>query len=323
MITPSKKLIIKWFQAAEATGDFMAIRYGRQCLQDDEVKWSFVSHCEYDGIGGFAKLLRANGAELASLPQTKYTTKAVIRPLWNVLLKRKVSKGVGIRDDWKLSEYSEDRPEDASMAVDHYLFTENDTEKIRQLCKKQQVTVNSFLLKYLDRAVRPDIKKPKVAIPWMIPVNLRGSVDYDVDTANHVSCIEPIIAKNDSVEDIQQSISSRLFSGEHRANFLILGLGRFFPRQLKLYFIKKSRAKKEGNIGAFSNLGVWDSERAFQEDAHWYFCPPVCQGQLLGAGCVTFQNRLSLTIQAEPGLFNRQDIVQGWMKRWVQAIKSQ
>ena len=45
----------------------------------------------------------------------------------------------------------------------------------------------------------------------------------------------------------------------------------------------------------------------------WLFCPPVVTGQLLGAGCVTFQGRLGLAIQGRP---------MGLMERWLGLIRS-
>ncbi|MEJ6730342.1 MAG: hypothetical protein QNK83_14375 [Akkermansiaceae bacterium] len=319
MSTPetSMNLTARWFQAVEATGDFMGIRYGRKPASSEEVEWAFVSHCDCDGIGGFARLLRNSGAKLHVLPETKHPNREIIKPLWKLWRKSRSVGKVATRQDWDLSKRQE---AGSSQVVAWHLFTEEETEQIRQNCRRMNVTVNSFLLKYLDQAVRPDLKKSTAAIPWMIPVNLRGDIKHDDDTENHVSCVEPLVAAEDSPEDIQRQIRHCLASGEHRANYLILGMGRFLSPRAKINLISKNRDKPEGNIGAFSNLGVWDREKVIDTSDSWFFCPPVCKGQLLGAGCVTFQNRLSLTIQANLNFPDQPDIAKTWMARWIGAL---
>ena len=154
----------------------------------------------------------------------------------------------------------------------------------------------------------------------MIPVNLRGDINHEDDTENHVSCVDVRIAPDDSAEAVQKQILRCLERGEHRANHPFLGLGKFLSHAAKVKYLNKDRTKADGNIGAFSNLGVWDSEKKIKTDDSWLFCPPVVAGQLLGAGCVTFQKRLGLTIQRHPYLSSSPEIATCWMMRWVNAI---
>ena len=320
LVKPSKNIAAQWFQASEASGDFMGIRYGRKAADSEEVKWSFVSHCECDGIGGFVRLLRESGAAISELPTTNYPNRGIIRPLWNLWRKKPYTGATAERAGWCLSPQQAQHGTNKPEVFAYHLFTEEETSAIRQNCRQQKTTVNSFLLKQLDQAVRPDIKKSTAAIPWMIPVNLRGDLNYDDTTENHVSCVQPVIAANDSAEDIQQQIYNCLKRGEHRANYLMLCVGKLMSHQTKMRWIAKMRRKPKGNIGAFSNLGVWDSEKTIETKDSWFFCPPVCTGQLLGAGCVTFQNQFSLTIQAHSALSDHPEIANNWMNRWVSGI---
>ena len=316
----SKNIAAQWFLASEASGDFMGIRYGRKPEHSETIDWSFISHGDCDGIGGFARLLRKSGADLQTLPKTNYPNRRIIQPLWNRWRKKSRTDKVARREDWALSTKRTQQETGPSPIVAWHLFDETETRQIRQNCRQRNVTVNSFLLKQLDQAVRSDINKPDAVIPWMIPVNLRGDIKYDDDTENHVSCIDALIAADDSTEAIQHQIHQCLKRGEHRANYLILCMGKFLSHQAKIRWITKTRKKPHGNIGAFSNLGVWDPESAINTSDSWFFCPPVCSGQLLGAGCVTFQNRLSLTIQTHPSLSEKPEIAKDWMTRWVNAI---
>lgn len=295
----------------------MGIRYGRVSRGSGEVEWTYVSHCECDGIGGFARLLRERGAVISRLPETTSPCRGVFGPLWRLLRGSGQESACADRRDW--------RPPDAAVAgpseaVAWHVFSEEETGEIRGRCRRAQVTVNSFLLKHLDQAVRPEIGKPQASIPWMIPVNLRGDIRHEDDTANHVSCVEVRIAAADSVSGIHRQIRTRLERGEHRANRILFGLGRFLSHGGKVWFLTKDRARTAGTIGAFSNLGVWDSEKEISPEDGWLFCPPVVNGQLLGAGCVTFQNRLGLAIQGHAGLSSTPEIARRWMTRWLEGV---
>jgi hypothetical protein len=314
---PSKSIASKWFHASEDAGDFMGICYGRVPDGTGEVEWHYVSHCDCDGIGGFARLLRERGVETGNLAETKHPCRGMIRPLWRLW---RDSRGAGEctgRGDWPVS----DQPATGiSGAVAWHLFTEEETRELVAGCRRMNVTVNSFLLKHLDQAVRPGIRRPHLPIPWMIPVNLRGEIRHTDDTENHVSCVEVRIAADAPPQDIQRQILRRLARGEHRANHLLLTAGGILSHAAKVGFLKKDRTKPAGNIGAFSNLGVWVG--GGENGDGWLFCPPVVTGQLLGAGCVTFRGRLGLCIQGHPGSLSIPESAQVWMMRWLDLIRS-
>lgn len=312
-----KSIASRWFQASEATGDFMGIRYGRVPKGSGKVEWTFVSHCDCDGIGGFARILRQRGADLPKLPQSKTRCQGVLGPLWRLWLGSSENQESAERRDWNMSSPS---AVEVPETVAWHLFSEKETKDILGKCRLERVTVNSLLLKHLDQVIRPEIARPHLKIPWMIPVNLRGDINHVDNTENHVSCVEVNIAPHDSAQEIQSQIRRRLERCEHRANHLLLELGVFLSHTAKVKYLKKDRSKPTGNIGAFSNLGVWDSEKMIETDDSWLFCPPVVTGQLLGAGCVTFQNRLGLAIQSHPALSTSPGIVSGWMERWVAGI---
>jgi hypothetical protein len=279
----------------------MGIRYGWVSRETGLVAWHFVSHVECDGIGGFARLLRERGAEIEQLPQTRHSCRGVIAPLWRLWCDGRKEGKCADRSDWSTPELP--------LSVGWHLFTEGETDDILSACRRLKVTANSFLLRHLDLAVRPEVRRPRQRIAWMIPVNLRGDIRYPDDTENHVSCIEVRIGREDDAPAIHDQIRRRLARGEHRANFLLLTAGGILGHQAKVDYLKKERAKPAGTIGAFSNLGVW---KGGEDGDGWVFCPPVVTGQLLGAGCVTMNGRLGLAVQGcDAG---------SWMERWVSQL---
>ncbi|RYD37655.1 MAG: hypothetical protein EOP87_03085 [Verrucomicrobiaceae bacterium] len=309
-----------WFRASEATGDFMGIRYGRLIDGAGEPDWYYISHCDCDGIGGFARVLREYGGPVPPLPQTSSPCRGVIGPLWRLVFGGAVVKGASARrGDWQPRE----TPARAgpSAAVAWHAFTVEETDAIRRLCRERGITVNSYLLKHLDHAVRPEVQRSHLRVPWMVPVNLRGDIRRPDETENHVSCVEVHISADDTAADIQQQIRRRLERGEHRANQLLLGIGRVLSHAAKVRFLAWDRARPVGSIGAFSNLGVWDTEKQVPTGDAWLFCPPVVKGQLLGAGCVTFQGRLTITLHAHHALDDTPRIASQWMAAWRRLIE--
>jgi hypothetical protein len=203
-----------------------------------------------------------------------------------------------------------------------HLFSVEETRKIVAGCREKGITVNSFLVTHLDQAVRPNILRPELPVAWLIPVNLRGDIRYADDTRNHVSGIEVSIAPGAAADAIQRQILHRLGRGEHRANLiLLLAVGRFLSPAARVRHLVNDRAKPAGNIGAFSNLGVWSVPDTPASRDGWLFCPPVVTGQLLGAGCVTFQGRLGLALQGHPTLSPTPEIAHRWMSRWLDLIQ--
>jgi len=156
----------------------------------------------------------------------------------------------------------------------------------------------------------------------MVPVNLRGDVTYTDDTGNHVSCLDVLVAPNESPESLHQQIRYRLDRGEHRAIHLLMKIGALAGRRLMVKYLAWDRKRQAGNIGAFSNLGAWDCGASIADDDVWLFCPPVVLGQRLAAGCVTFRNRLSLMIQSHPYGSSPRELMRRWMDRWVDGIAS-
>ena len=111
-------------------------------------------------------------------------------------------------------------------------------------------------------------------------------------------------------------------SGASRANFNI-----FCVHHRLLYF----NIKNSGNVNAGYEIFyvyrqrvagrlAWITE-ALKGD--WLFAPPTLRTQMIGAGCVTFVNRMSLLIQAHPELTTDPAVVRGWMDRWVEGVQSQ
>ncbi len=316
--------ISAWFLDAEALGEYIGIRFGRLAPASTEPEWLLLRHTDFDGIGGLAELLRQRGAHLDRLLQLKHPAP----PSWWPLI-RALPKYLRPRHQvaWGTLENASPQattiPQPAS-AVAWYAFDEPETMQIRRVCRKAGVTVNSFLLKHLTKAIRPFLADESSVVPWMVPVNLRGKIVRERDTANYSSYISVNVKSFETIHDVHRNIYRALGRGEHWANWNAYESSRVLNSNIRKFLIAKGLATSQWHLGGFSNLGDWDPEKKIRQaqcQGVWLFAPPVLRWQALGVGCVTFQNRLSLTIQAHPELTTNSAIPSAWITNWVKEIE--
>jgi hypothetical protein len=323
MSSQTKDAIRLWFTAAEDLNEYVGVRFGHIPPTGGDPVWTFLPHSEFDGIGGLAALLRQRGAVLPRLAQLKHPASssplALIRLLPDYLGPRR-------RLRWMLED-GQPQPshrQQAPLALAWHVFGEHATMSIRRVCRKVSVTVNSFLLKHLTKAIRSSLQDQSAVVPWMIPVNLRGRVAREQDVQNHSSYVSVRLRSYDTVYDVHHCIYRALARGEHWANWHAYKLGGWITAGMRRFLIRVEHATAQWNVGGFSNLGDWDPERQITEPhcrGCWLFAPPVLRCQMLGVGCVTFQNRLSLLIQVHPELTTNPIVPRKWIEAWVKEIE--
>lgn len=316
--------IAPWFLAAEALGEYIGIRFGQILPGKTEPEWTFLRHAEYDGIGGLADILRRRGAVVESLPQIKHPAAPSIVPLLKMgpkfVLPRYRVKLKPLEQNGTPVQSTQVGP---PTAVAWHVFDESATAQVRQWCRRSGITVNTFLLRHLNAAVRPFLQDHSAAVPWMIPVNLRGKVVRDRDTANYSSYISVLVQPDEALQSIHKKVHAALDRRDHWGNWLAYDLGRLAPHGMKKFLLAHELATSQWNIGGFSNLGEWDPDKQIRQPSclgDWLFCPPVLRFQKIGAGCMTFQNRLSLLIQAHPELTTSPAAPCAWVRNWVDEI---
>ncbi len=313
------------FAAAEAIGEFVGIRYGYLRRQETEPKWLYYSHKDFDGIGAFAEILRSRGAGLGPLPEIKYYP-----AVWaGVSALRHWPRYLAPKHPlpWISMERDSSPPWGARppFAVAWHVFDEPTTSGLRLGARSLGITVNTFLLDALTQAVRTLLVDPSAPVPWMIPVNMRGGVRQFREVDNHTSYVAIQVPVSDAASDIHRKILKALSRGEHWGNWHAFKLANFIPHSMRTRLAASGKALSQWSMGAFSNLGEWDADRRLAGpdiEGAWLFCPPALRTQMIAAGCVTFQGRLTLTLQTHPALTTSPARVQTLVGSWVSAIKA-
>jgi hypothetical protein len=314
-----------WYEAVEATGEFIGMRFARIPPGKSEPDWIYVRHSDYDGVGAI-KMIFAERGGITDLPKAKHPTKPSWRSIFP-LLKMQLQPRRKLK--WKnLGPTGKvENPPQPAPAAGWHVFTEEETTRIRKHSGALGVTVNSFLLERLTTVLRPFLENGDTAeIPWMIPVNMRGRVISAHELANQTSYLSVVVKPTDSEKEIHKNILAAMDRSDHCANWFAFDFGKSLPQWLKKFLIEKGFVPSLSHLGAFSNLGVWDAEKKITSPdcvGDWLFCPPVLLFSLFGAGCVTFQNRLALLTQAHPELTIDPEICRTWIKNWVNAIQSE
>jgi hypothetical protein len=312
-----------WFLSLEELGEFIGMRFARIAPGATEPEWMFPRHSDYDGVGWFGDNLRRNGVVLERLPTIRHPSTpskfALLRSLPDYLKPRHRLKWRPLERDVAALNGAGPPP-----GVAWHVFDEEATTQIRRVCRNVQVTMNSFLLKHLTKAIRPFLEDQSAAVPWMIPVNVRGKVKEVRDTANFTSYVRIQVQTYETVDDIHRNIYEALCRGEHWAHWQAYQLGRFLTAGMRKYLITSELATPQWNLGAFSNMGDWDPNKEIKEPGclgGWLVCPPVLRFQQVGVGCLTFQNRLSLTIQTHKDLTTDPKVPKTWLGDWIKEIE--
>lgn len=313
-----------WFESSEKLDEFIGIRYARVGSDQQNTSWEYRKHTEFDGIGGLIDILRQSGEVVDDLPEITHPAKPnflrTLRLSANAAAPRyKVNWSPEFVDRAAASKELKDSASPPS-AVAWHIFSEQQTSDLVWFARLADVTVNSLLVWLLDKAIRPDISLKSAYLPWMIPVNLRGATRQQTDTGNHSSAVMIDTHPRFRLKEVHQQIYRKLQIGEHRSMWCLYHLTKNLPHRIKADLINRERAIPVWNIGSFSNLGVWDTERTCSDKRGFLFAPPVLRCQWIGAGCITYQGRLSLMIQAHPEIATRSEVAEIWMKRWVAQI---
>lgn len=316
-----KDPIKPWFQASVELGDHIGIRFGFLSPEKDEPEWIYLSHADYDGIGGFADILRERGCEIGELPTIPHPVKQTwwpfIRSIPLYVSKRE-------RVTWNKSFGSPRTPKHdvAPESVAWHVFDQATTDRIIERCRNADYTVNSFLLSKLGSALFPDLSPDTERMNWMVPVNLRGKVKRTRDSENHVSFVRVPLERADTPSTVHRKIYRELDRGEHWASWNAYTATRFLPLWIKRMMIRADRATSQLMVGAFSNIGSWNDDNRLEEAGDWLFAPPTMRFFMIAAGCVTWRGRLSLCMHLHPEISTDPEDSENWVEAWASRIYS-
>jgi hypothetical protein len=313
--------VAEMFAALRDCGENISIVFGEQrpLAPDGKPRWFELPHDRYDGISGLAHLLAAGGAAVGPLPglrDDRFTLLNGLRGLFAALHALPAR-----RQQWK-SAFHWTR-EVAFLPVEQRVawrfFTPAQSAQIIDAARAAGVTVNSYLLFHLDRAVSAELVAPGAGRRWMVPVNLRGAVSRPSAQAPHMSFFGVDLEGDVSPRAVQLRVDRLRQRRYHWGMWILLHLGRLLGKDGMRNDIRKRERQKHGVTGMFSNLGSWNVEGT----GNWVFCPAITRVYPIGAGCVTMNGRMALAIQLHEALGRDPHCARSLLNDWSDACLPQ
>ena len=318
----------KWFEILEEQGEFARIPFGRFGSNNGDPEWVFLKHEDYDGVGGMAHLLRNEGYRIDKLPGMKEP----VPPGWfrgALALARTQRQNRICHMPWKKYDPTRLPVSQADPVIAWHRFTEEDSRRIETLARNHQVSTNTYLFWHLDQSVLPLFRGSDFNRLWMVPVNMRGGVTRERDTANQSAYIGVSISAGTPLPALHQQIHREIRRNSHWGAWYSILSGRLIGVTGMRRLLGWYRKNGSNWVGIFSNGGEWPRpdcappERSPPEIASaWIAAVPVTQGHPVGGGSLTWKGRIGITLQFHPSLGENHEGVLTYLADWKKRILS-
>ena len=304
-----------WFRIVESEGEFVGMRGGRKA-PDGQIAWVFPSHAEYDGLGGFVHVLRNAfpGREFkvpvrqSRAPSLAKRAAALLRMIAQKPVPAAAWKGYD-------ANWSGRRPHAGSEFATMF-FSKEVTRRLNAASRTNGVSLNSLLMHTLAKASQPDLEAgPRL---WMMPVNMRGPVKLERDTANQTGYLQISIPDDASIGDVQDQLKLALRRRDHWASWAFLNISQLvgYAGIRHIFKFQMKRFQNRPFVGSFSNLGAWSGV------GEWCICPLVTLTSPVGVGAIVCDGRLALTVEAHASIKREAGWTQSLMDRWAALLQS-
>ena len=302
------------FLVAEELGEVMLMRYGRLREEDGPVEWDYVPHVLFDGLGGFAHMLRRyEGHEIGLVNGRETTPPTFTKKLAAVRAAMRREKQSPHRAPVPWKHYDRTVISGIPKAVGWAVLSE---EESKLLGARHATSMNSRVLWALDRVASTLLSGPHKTRLWMMPVNMRGASKAADRMTNPVSAIPIEFSEGDSPLDVHAAVKEKLATGAHWGTWY-LGLARHalgpsaLRSAMKAYYARPRHAW----LGTFSNLGDW-SVPGKKPNYFYVGVPPVTITNPLTAAVIGWGGRFTLSLQAHAAIASDPVEAMGWAAEW-------
>ena len=309
-----------WFPIMQEMGEDVEIPFGRFDPATGEVTWTRLSHQNYDGAGGLAKLLTGRGWKVGPLPARDEKPLGLFGKIGSFL--RYLSLTKARTTPWR--DYSH-KERGRSAGIAWHVFSKTDTQRLERLARQHSSSLNSYLLWTLDRVVRKrGFSDPSHEAMWWIPVNMRGLVKRPDPWANHSSYFGVSLKPGDTAEAAHEKVRDNLQRGRHWGAWWGVNIGRFLGLEGMRKIMKGYETKQNLWAGTMTNMGAWPPDHsrapATETPGAWLVSALVTSSHPLGAGLLTWDGQLTLTLQLHPVLTRDFGVTAAFFTDWLKEL---
>lgn len=312
-----RDLLGEWFAALDAYGECYRFRLGRYLSGMSEPEWFFLSHALYDGLGGLAHVQRTLFRRSMVLPRA--TERAPGRLARLIAAARCLLRRGQHPLPWRHAD-PHWRPLDSASstpsAVAWTLLSEHETLELRDQARRRGISLNAWLLWGLSRSTLPWLVPVRGNLEWIVPLNMRGAVACERDTANMAWTLDVVFPAQAEPEQIHRALGRERAQRAHWGAWQLMRLLRHFePRVLRAVALRELRIRKHGS---FSNLGRLEPPPATNAEREWWLAfNPVLSSRPVGAASLSWGDRLALTLQLHPALSRDPEQARAWLNDWA------
>jgi hypothetical protein len=178
------------------------------------------------------------------------------------------------------------------------------------------------MLAGLTAAIRPLLAEGPGVVNWVVPVNMRG-VEADLaPTDNQAATLDVSFPAAATARMVDAELREKRRRNMHWGVWQLLKwLGWAGPRVVRFVARQELGVRKHGSFSNMGNVQLGrDAAEPSREPEWWMALNPVQRPRPLGAACLSYNGRLSLTLQIHPVLGLDQAAAQRVMDAWVRAL---
>jgi hypothetical protein len=306
-----------WFDALERMGESFLIRLGRYRPGMRQPDWFFLPHQDFDGLGGLAHLLRTKERTELAIPQLAPTDRPSALAKWMSALRLLCRRPVRPRS-WQPTAAKSSASTEAAFAWT--LFSAADTLSLRAIARSRGVSLNAWLLWALAESCLGRLAPGREGAAWIVPVNMRGAVPGERDTANLASILDVAFQLPASPSVVDAALRKERSTHAHFGAWQLLKMVGDFPPGVRQAIVR--REAKVPKHGSFSNLGQLEPlHRTDSNVAEWWMVfNPVIRSRPVGMACLTWQGRMAVTLQLHPALNCTEREALDWLATWRSLV---
>ncbi|MFL0802941.1 MAG: hypothetical protein K6L81_04445 [Agarilytica sp.] len=300
-----------YYNARKSLGKTHTFWMGKVDVPNNTVTWKEYDHRKTDGLGAFISTLKDMGIHNIDYPSIKNPTPP------NTGKKQKIiERAIKRKKQWKVDWKKRKPRTHNNHAIKWRVIDENTSQNILHTAKKNQVSLNSYLLFTLNKVIGRHLTKPESSYFWAMPVNMRGAVELPNPSQNHFSFISIEAFAASGPQEIHREIKDQFRAQEHWAFWDIF---RFMASSPEILNQTVGSASDDTRIGTFSNLGQWNINQLTPKDT-FIFVPSITSDSPIAIGVTHINNKIGLAMHIDPslGITNEQsDLL---MNTWSETL---
>jgi len=312
----------EWFSALEDSGECLLFRMGRCADANARPEWHFLPHQSYDGIGGLKRLLSDHYGSTLELPRLaapypSYWRRLIAAVRFLLRGRREPMRFRSFEDDWRGKPRNPTQPTAYAWA----LLGERETRVLRDTARSNGVSLNAWLLWSLTQPLLGHLDRDGGDVQWIVPINMRGTRPDLPETANQAATLDVAFPASASPVEVDRAIRKERETLAHFGVWELLRiLERLKGQTIRRLALRESAVRKHGSFSNLGNLGLSGSELRNPGSEFWMAFNPVLKSRPIGAACLTYQGRMTLTLQLHPALSRDAAVAQTWLREWLEVL---